>query len=248
MLLLESKTEHPMNTTIFPLGKTIQDIVYYDMPDPGTDQDFNALAELAAFSCNCPVAIISFTPIQKQWIHTKEISLSGLTPIHDVFYTTALCQGEVMVITDVANDERFAVAPSTANYSGIHFYAGTPVISTSGNLLGSVFVLDTEARGEFSSEHKAVLKSIAQLALRLLELNVANRLVVKQAGEMLEEEKKMTRLVISEQEAEKGFIAHKLQENFAQTLAASKCISNLLNTQSTPKIISFIKEWKTFPV
>jgi signal transduction histidine kinase len=39
---------------------------------------------------------------------------------------------------------------------------------------------------------------------------------------MLEAEKKNTLLALAEQDSEKGFLTHQLQENFAQTLAATK--------------------------
>jgi hypothetical protein len=126
-----------MNATITP-GKEslcVQDITQYDILDTASEQDFNHLAELAALSCNCPVAVISFAGMQKQWLNIKSNSFFYQAPLHDIL-NTALCNDEVLVITDVINDQRLPVALTSGHYSSILFYAGTPILSPEGNLLG----------------------------------------------------------------------------------------------------------------
>lgn len=213
-----------MNAIIIPEkgGLQLQDITHYNLKNSGSEQDFRALAELAAFTCNCPVAAISLAGIKHQWSYTKSNASSYQTPVHDMFHAAALLPNEVLIITDIENDKRFTGIQACESYDSILFYAGTPIVTSAGVIAGSVFVMDTSPRENFTRQQRKALKSIAKLVLRLLELNVANRFVIRQAEGLIEEEKKMARLVISEQEAEKGLIAQKLQESFAQTLAATK--------------------------
>jgi signal transduction histidine kinase len=52
-------------------------------------------------------------------------------------------------------------------------------------------------------------------------LAAKNKLLIKQSEEMVADEKKIVELTITGQDEEKKFIANELQENFAQTLAAT---------------------------
>ena len=68
-------------------------------------------------------------------------------------------EATTLVITDVAGDERFAEDPFLLE-NGARFYAGAPIVLSSGAIVGALSVLDHEPR-EFSADQSALLAAEA---------------------------------------------------------------------------------------
>jgi GAF domain-containing protein len=75
--------------------------------------------------------------------------------------------GEVLVSENVAEDERFANDPLVLE-KGIRFYAGAPLRTPSGLIIGSLSVIDTQPR-EFSDADRQSLQKRADELVAELE-------------------------------------------------------------------------------
>jgi GAF domain-containing protein len=80
---------------------------------------------------------------------------------------------EVLVIEDVTKDPRFAGNPLLLE-KGIRFYAGAPLRTAAGLILGSLCVIDTKPR-TFSEEESRTLQSMADELMARVEAGAPGR-------------------------------------------------------------------------
>jgi GAF domain-containing protein len=73
----------------------------------------------------------------------------------------------VIVAEDVSKDSRFADDPFLIE-KGIRFYAGAPLRTSSGFVLGSLCVIDTKPR-TFSAKDRKLLQTIADELMAKVE-------------------------------------------------------------------------------
>jgi signal transduction histidine kinase len=77
---------------------------------------------------------------------------------------------EPLVVLDTRKDWRFANNPHVQSTPGVRFYAGAPVRSPDGYVLGSLSIADDEARDAFPPKSQYMLKEFAAIVTRELEL------------------------------------------------------------------------------
>ena len=88
---------------------------------------------------------------------SREVSICGHVVASD----------EVLVIEDVTTDPRFAENPWLLE-KGVRFYAGAPLRTSSGLVLGSLCVIDTKPRS-FSERDRQLLQVIADELIAKVE-------------------------------------------------------------------------------
>jgi GAF domain-containing protein len=80
---------------------------------------------------------------------------------------------DVLVIEDLARDRRFA-RNSLVKERGLRFYAGAPLRTTGGHVLGALCVLDTKPR-HFGDHDKRLLQVMAEEVMEAINLRAASR-------------------------------------------------------------------------
>jgi GAF domain-containing protein len=85
------------------------------------------------------------------------------------FCAHALFDTELLVVRDTTQDERFADNPFVTAAPRIRFYAGAPLVSHDGQVLGTLCVLDSEPR-ELTPEQMDALRALARQVMAQLEL------------------------------------------------------------------------------
>jgi len=136
--------------------------------DTDPEPAFDRITRLAGHLLDVPTSIINFVAEDRQWFKSavgfdeKEISLD----ISFCVYT--LEKGEVLVVEDLAKDERFKNNPLVTE-QGVRFYAGAPLITPDGKRLGTLCVLDTKPRDP-SPEVVDRLADLAEMVVDELEL------------------------------------------------------------------------------
>ena len=89
------------------------------------------------------------------------------TPIEWSFCSAMLADRAPLVVTDVAADPRFTGNP-LVTVGGVRAYAGVPLISTRGHVVGGLCVLDVQPR-DFPPDLPAMLRELAAEAITRLE-------------------------------------------------------------------------------
>ena len=138
------------------------------------EQEFDDIAELAAFICGTPMGLI--TLLQGEWqYHKAAIGLDlDKVPLSQSFCQYAVKQDGVFVVRDADRDERFHDSPLVTSAPFIRFYAGIPLYSPTGDKIGAICVLDTIPR-ELKESQTHALSLLARQANARIELRIRQK-------------------------------------------------------------------------
>lgn len=114
-------------------------------PDPALHQLVAGAARLFA----TPMAGLSIIDRDRMWFAAR-IGIEAPTASRAISFCAHAIPNprEPLVIADAFADERFAGNPFVQNEPYVRFYAGMPVRSPDGYILGALFVFDARARKE----------------------------------------------------------------------------------------------------
>ena len=115
--------------------------------DAPADAIYDDLTRQAMEVCGTPMALITLVDEKRQWFKSRQGVDLTETPRDDAFCAYVLHQPhETMVVPDAAADPRFADNALVTGPPNLRFYAGAPVLSPEGHVLGTLCVLDREPR------------------------------------------------------------------------------------------------------
>lgn len=140
--------------------------------DTEAESAFDDLVQLAAAVCNAPIALLSLVDGSRQWFKSKVGLEACSTPRDAAFCAHAILSNDLLVVPDAKQDPRFANSPLVIGQPGIRFYAGAPVVLTSGAAVGTVCVIDREPR-QLTPLQLQTLRTLRRTAAHLLELRRA---------------------------------------------------------------------------
>ena len=151
----------------------------YAVLDTAAEQVFDDLTALAAHVCETPVALISLTDERRQWFKSRVGFPLTEIPRLASFCGHAILRADVFVVPDATQDERFADNRLVTNDPCVRFYAGAPLITSTGAALGTLCVMDHVPR-ELTALQEAALHALSrqvmgQLELRRRSLELAER-------------------------------------------------------------------------
>ena len=205
----------------------VVELASYNLQNTDTDQDFNDLSALAAQFFKCPIALITVLDSKRQWFKGKTGTTETGNSRELSFCGHTLLQNEVMVVEDATNDDRFFDNPFVTGDFKIRFYAGAPIASEDGFKLGTICIYDTKIRKLSRAKRNALLLFSKQVS-QLLTLRKKNILLHQQAAEIISFKSETFARYIQSQETDKKEIAYNLHEDFAQGIAASLLILQLV--------------------
>lgn len=141
----------------------------FQIVDTFEEQAYDDLARLAASTFNTPIALITFLDNDRNWFKSR-VGLSQT----EVQRSLSLCNHllfepeSLLVIPDASIDPRFQKNPLVAGETGIRFYAGAPLLSSAGHVLGAICAIDTVPR-QADPDKLEMLQFLAQQVIELLE-------------------------------------------------------------------------------
>lgn len=142
----------------------------YDVVGTPPEMDFDEIAEMASHICGCPVAVINVVADKWEWYKGKcGIPKNMNSEPRGGVCSTTICSNDVLIVNDLAKDERFADQAMVKGEPHFRFYAGAPMINPEGYALGSLCVLDFEPR-EIDAQQVEVLRCLTHQAVVQLEL------------------------------------------------------------------------------
>lgn len=136
------------------------------------------IVESAAYICGTSSALITLLDRDTQHIIFKKEFDYELTERTHAFCDRVVKRGATVVIPDASADSIFSSNPLVTADPHISFYAGVPLTTTDGYLLGSLCVIDSSP-GELSAGNERMLKVLAKQAVNLMEFDSSLQ-VVKQ--------------------------------------------------------------------
>lgn len=148
----------------------IKDLEAYRIMDTPEEKELDELTQIASYLFETPISLITFIDNKRQWFKSKVGVEDTETPKEYSFCQHALnIPDEVLVVDDPVNDERFKDNPFVVNKPEIRFYAGAPLTTPNGNVLGTLCVMDNKRR-EFSRNKFVALKLLAKKVMDYLEM------------------------------------------------------------------------------
>ncbi len=159
----------------------------YAILDSEPEQSFDDLVTLAAHICHAPMAMLSLVDDHRQWFKSKLGVQVRETPRETSICAHAIQQGNLFIVPDTLQDERFNQNPLVTGEPHVRFYAGAPLINEDGFALGTLCVVDREPR-ELEPDQKEAISALARLALRQMELRMNLQLLKDALNDRTREE------------------------------------------------------------
>lgn len=153
----------------------------YGILDTVSEATYDAITYLAAEICDVPIALISIVDEERQWFKSR-VGLDAQETHRDLAFCAYAIHDSnaLMIVPDAATDVRFQANPLVTGDPNIRFYAGAPLVTPSGNALGTLCVIDRERR-ELTERQKKSLEALSVQVIALLELRkTVNELARKQ--------------------------------------------------------------------
>lgn len=158
----------------------------YDILDTPPDGAFDRITALAARRFGVPISIISIVDEERIWFkshHGVSLSEIGRDP--------GLCASAILsdvpyILNDASVDARSLANPLVASEFGLRFYAGVPLTTSDGYNLGTLCVIDKEARPIDEAQIED-LKDLAAVVMDQIEMQLSARRAVAQANLMAKE-------------------------------------------------------------
>lgn len=136
--------------------------------DTPPEERFDRIVAFAAHEFDVPMALISLIDGDRQWFKSS-VGMDVCETGRDIsFCGHAILTSSPMVVNDARLDVRFMDNPLVLNAPYIQFYAGAPLTLPSGEVIGTLCVLDRQPR---------TLDRIEQATLSALSALVVEQLV-----------------------------------------------------------------------
>lgn len=135
--------------------------------DTAPEERFDRLTRLAQSLLGVPIALVSLVDADRQWFKSRQGLDAAQTPRDISFCGHAILGREPFIIPDASKDPRFADNPLVASAPDIRFYAGVPLLLSSGEAMGTLCVIDRVPRG-LDARQTQDLRDLGVLAAREL--------------------------------------------------------------------------------
>lgn len=142
----------------------------YSILDTIPEQSYNDIVALAAYVCQAPIALISFVEKHRQWFKARMGLEISETPRDLSFCAHAIAgTGDIFTVSDATLDDRFRDNAMVTGPPHIRFYAGVVLRSGDGYPLGTLCVVDRNARS-LNGEQQHLLQALSRQVMALLEM------------------------------------------------------------------------------
>lgn len=166
--MLVDKTEYQESER-----KRLQELRELAIMDTEEEKDFDDFVELASGIAGMPISLITLLDEKRQWFKAHKGVTFRETPREVAFCDHAIRQDGLLEVVDASADDRFKNNPLVTGPANIQYYAGFPLVTHSGNKLGTLCVIDHKP-SIMSAAQKSMLEKLADKVVQVMELRRKN--------------------------------------------------------------------------
>lgn len=144
----------------------------YAVLDTAAEPEFDALAKLAAHILETPIALVSLVDADRQWFKARYGLDAPETPRDVSFCGHIVATERPLIVNDAHEDNRFVDNPLVTGAPNVRFYAGMPLTTPDGMVMGSLCAIDHVARRP-SAKQLEMLELLAKQVVDQLEMRRA---------------------------------------------------------------------------
>lgn len=139
-----------------------------DLLDTPREPLFDNITRLARRVLGMPVAALSVIDGHRQWFKALDGLQATEVPRNHTICSHVLATGRPLIISDVSGDPRFAERPWVTSEPHVRSYAGVPLTTKDGFVIGTLCTIGREPRS-FSESDTANLHDLAAIAMEAIE-------------------------------------------------------------------------------
>jgi transcriptional regulator with GAF, ATPase, and Fis domain len=159
-------------TTTLPLpadeARRLEILRTYEIMDTPPEAAFDDLVRLASYVFRAPIVLISLVDDHREWFKAR-VGLEQQEATKEGFCAHTILTPNLLVVPDAQEDPRFRQNPYVRGEPHIRFYAGAPLFTPEGPIIGTLCVLDRVPR-EFPPDQGRALVQLAHQVQAQLEL------------------------------------------------------------------------------
>lgn len=140
----------------------------FDVLDSPREEPFDRVTRLVRSIFGVSTGIVSMIDGHRQWYKSADGSNRSEVVREETFCRFPLVSGETLVVPNATLDPRFADNPNVTS-GGVGFYAGVPLRTTDGHVIGTICAIDPQPR-DFSEREVKILEDLALITMNELEL------------------------------------------------------------------------------
>lgn len=164
--------------------------------DSAPEAAFDDLTLLASQILNTPIALVSLIDESRQWFKSRRGLDATETPRELAFCAHAVLQDKVFVVSDALQDDRFFDNPLVVGPPHVRFYAGAPLKTKDGLILGTLCIIDHQPR-KINYDQILALEILARQVVSQIEARNLNGLLEAKVAELRDEKNRHAWLVNS---------------------------------------------------
>ncbi|MES2763497.1 MAG: GAF domain-containing protein [Bacteroidota bacterium] len=160
------------NKSIIPENESLRfkALEYFDILNTLPDRYFTNLARIIGVTFNAPIALVSL-------VGAEEVIFKGnfgMTGVDKVDRGKSLCSLAVLdpeptIFRDALKEPCLLKNPLVIGEFGLRFYAGAPITTKEGFMIGTVCIVGKEPR-DFSEDETEILKLFAENAMHEIDM------------------------------------------------------------------------------
>ena len=158
----------------------------YGVLDTPPEPVFDRLTRLASRHFGAPIALVTLVDETRQWCKARYGLGTDAIERRISFCAFTILENAVLVIPDTLEDERFAQNELVIGPPHLRFYAGAPLQTPDGLLIGTFCIIDTKPHPDFDEECRRDLEEFARLAMHEMEVRSAQRAAGEAENRLLE--------------------------------------------------------------
>ncbi|PKA16006.1 hybrid sensor histidine kinase/response regulator [Leptospira haakeii] len=166
----------------------VQALKRYRILDTPPEEKFDGIIKAASLICGTPIALVSLIDSERQWFKARMGLAAPETPRQISFCQFAVYENKTIIVEDASIDPRFQQNPLVLADPNIRFYAGAPLRTPDGYVLGTLCVIDTKPKKLSSAEIQA-LEALANSVVSFMELDAKSQALIQLQSVALELQK-----------------------------------------------------------